>query len=71
MKTEYDKIADALYIYLKKAKVYQTIKMKDRLLVYVDKKGNVIGIEVLEASSQLSKKSMKERGMAMQELCLT
>ncbi len=59
MKIEYDKIADAMYIYLKKAKVFKTIKMQDRLIVDLDKKGNVIGIEVLEASSQMPKKSIK------------
>jgi len=59
MKIEYDKIADAMYIYLKKAKVFKTIKMQDRLIVDLDKKGNVIGIEVLDASSQMPKKSIK------------
>jgi len=59
MKIEYDKIADAMYIYLKKAKVFKTIKMQDRLIVDLDKKGNIIGIEVLDASSQMPKKSIK------------
>lgn len=59
MKIEYDKIADAMYIYLKKAKVFKSIKMQDRLIVDLDKKGNVIGIEVLDASSQMPKKSIK------------
>lgn len=59
MKIEYDKIADAMYIYLKKAKVHKMVKMQDRLIVDVDKKGNVIGIEVLNISSQIPKKSIK------------
>ncbi|MCK4554548.1 DUF2283 domain-containing protein [Candidatus Parcubacteria bacterium] len=57
---EYDKIADALYISLKKSKVDKTIKMKDRLLVDVDKKGNTIGIEILDVSRQLPKKNLVE-----------
>lgn len=59
MKIEYDKIADAIYIYLKKAKVYKTVKMQDRLVVDVDRKGNIIGMEVLDISSQLPAKSIK------------
>jgi uncharacterized protein YuzE len=48
---------------MKKAKVYKTVKMQDRLIVDVDRKGNVIGIEVLDVSSQVSKKSV--RGLEM------
>lgn len=59
MKIEYDKIADAMYIYLKTAKVYKTVKMQNRVIVDVDRKGNVIGIEVLDISSQVPKKSIK------------
>ena len=53
MKITYDKIADAMYIYLNKTKVFKTIKMTDKLLVDVDKKGNIFGIEILGASSQI------------------
>lgn len=69
MKIEYDKIADALYICLKKAKVHKTIKMKDWLIVDVDSRGNVIGIEVLDASVQLPKKSIKELVVDIPKLC--
>lgn len=70
MKIEYDKIADAIYICLKKAKVYKTIKMKDRLIVDVDSRGNVIGIEVLDASVQLPKKSIKGLNVEIPDICL-
>ena len=63
MKIEYDKIADAMYLYLKKAKIYKTVKMQDRLVVDVDRKGNIIGMEVLDVSSQIPQKSIKEFGM--------
>lgn len=59
MKIQYDKIADAMYIYLKKAKVHRTVKMQDRLVVDVDRRGNIIGMEVLDVSSQLPQKSIK------------
>lgn len=55
MKINYDKIADALYISLSKSKVAKTVKLKDRLIVDVDKNGNVVGVEILDASSQISK----------------
>ncbi len=56
MNTTYDKIADALYIRFKRGKVTKTVKVKDRLIVDTDNDGNVLGIEVLEASAQVSKK---------------
>ncbi len=56
MNTTYDKIADALYIRFKRGKVAKTVKVKDRLIVDTDNNGNILGIEVLEASAQVSKK---------------
>ncbi|OGI91885.1 hypothetical protein A3A09_00410 [Candidatus Nomurabacteria bacterium RIFCSPLOWO2_01_FULL_42_20] len=60
MKITYDKIADAMYIYLNKAKVAKTIKMADKLLVDLDRSGKVLGIEVLDASSQIKQKKPAE-----------
>ncbi|HEY4715471.1 MAG TPA: DUF2283 domain-containing protein [Candidatus Paceibacterota bacterium] len=61
MKINYDKIADTIYIYLNnKGKVFKTVKMTDKMLVDVDKKGNVLGIEVLGASSQIKQKQPAE-----------
>ncbi len=59
MKIQYDKKADALYMYLKKGKHFKTIKFNDRLLADVDKAGNVLGIELLDVSSQISAKQIK------------
>ena len=56
MKINYDKIADAMYIYFNKAKVFKTIKMTDRLLIDLDKEGKILGIEILDASSQIKSK---------------
>ena len=58
MKISYDKIADALYIYLRSGKVAKTKKITKRLLVDIDKKGNVLGIEMLEVSRQIPKKEI-------------
>lgn len=60
MKIKYDKIADAIYIYLNKKKIKKTIKLKDRLLVDVDDKGKIIGIEILSASLQIPKNEIKK-----------
>ena len=58
MKISYDKIADALYIYLRKGTVAKTKKVTSRLLIDVDKKGNVLGIEMLDVSHQIPKKEI-------------
>jgi uncharacterized protein YuzE len=58
MKITYDKMADALYIYLRKGKVAKTKKVTSRLLIDVDKKGNVLGIEILDVSRQIPKKEI-------------
>ena len=60
MKIQYDKIADAVYIYMKKGKIFKTIKMKDRLIVDTDKEGKILGLEILEASTQIPKSQLKE-----------
>lgn len=54
-KIEYDKTTDALYVYTGAGlgKVYKTLKLNSRVLFDVDKKGTIIGIEVLDASKPL------------------
>ena len=59
MKIEYDKIADALYIYLSKGKIAKTVKMRDRLIVDVAKDGRLVGLEVLNASRQITKSAIR------------
>lgn len=53
MKTTYDTIADAVYISLKKGRVSRTIPLADRLIVDVDIKGNILGVEILDAKKQM------------------
>ena len=59
MKVNYDKIADAMYIRLREGKIKGTVKVNDRLMVDVDAKGNTVGIELLDASMQLSDKGVR------------
>lgn len=58
MKIQYDKQADAMYIYLNQGKIFKTIKMKDRLIVDTDKNGKILGLEILDLSAQVPKKQI-------------
>ena len=49
-KIEYDKTVDALYVYSAAGKIHKTIKLNNRVLFDIDKRGKIIGIEVLDAS---------------------
>lgn len=53
MEIKYDKQADARYIRLRKGNIDRTKKEKDWLLFDLDKEGNILGIEVLNASKNL------------------
>lgn len=58
MKIEYDKEADALYIQLKEVRVFDNIDIEDGVTIDVDEKGHIIGIEILDATKKLSRKSL-------------
>ncbi len=64
MKLEYDKEADAAYIYLvypiNKGEVKKTIELNNNIIVDFDSKGKLLGIEVLNASKVLNKKAFIE-----------
>ncbi|MBI4994239.1 DUF2283 domain-containing protein [Candidatus Peregrinibacteria bacterium] len=55
MKTQYDKQANAFYISFTngKAHVAKTVKLNNFLLVDIDKKGKIYGIEILNASTHI------------------
>ena len=59
MKVNYDKTSDAMYIRLREGKIKGTVKVNDRLMVDVDQKGNTIGVELLDATLELSEKGVK------------
>ena len=61
MKIRYDKQADALYMYLAKGRVEKTIKVNPRVMVDMDEKGNVIGVELLFVSQRLPKSAFETR----------
>jgi len=65
MKINYDKNADAVYIRLGQGKVVKTIKMTNRLIVDIDRAGRILGLEILDASSQISKQQINDFRVGM------
>lgn len=62
MKVEYDKEADAAYIYIDEIKAGEAKKTKqvdDNIIADFDDKGRLLGIEVLNASKILKKKLLE------------
>ena len=60
MKINYDKTADALYIYFSKGKILKTTKLSRGLLVDIGAKGSIIGLEILDASARLGLKKNRK-----------
>ena len=61
MKITYDKIANVAYMTLRKGKVAKTVEMSESVIVDLDKKGNILGIEMLDASKQFPRESQPNR----------
>jgi len=60
MNTKYDKIADALYVKFKQGKITKTLRLENHLIVDLDSKSNILGIELLNAKSQLAPSFLKQ-----------
>lgn len=54
MKMKYDKKVDAVYIDLAKGKYETSRKISDSIVVDEDKNGKVLGIEILDATKNIS-----------------
>lgn len=54
MKVQYDPKIDAIYIELAKGTYKNTRKVSDAILVDEDKKGKVLGIEILDATKNVN-----------------
>ncbi len=62
MRAEFDKEADAAYIYFKEienGEVAETITLNESVNVDLDKNGKVLGIEILDASEHLPSSSFR------------
>jgi uncharacterized protein YuzE len=53
VQVEYDKKADALYIWVRKAKYDISEELAENVIIDLDKSGRIIGIEVLDASKNM------------------
>lgn len=63
MKVTYDKEADAMYVYFEEPRAGSakyTVALNDDIIVDFDKDKKIIGIEILSASQNLSKRELKE-----------
>jgi len=55
VRVEYGEKADAMYIWLRKAKYDVSGELAENVVINLDKKGRIIGIEVLGAAKNLGK----------------
>ena len=53
MKIKYDKKVDALYFTLAKGKYSESVKVSENVMVDKDSEGNILGIEVLDATESI------------------
>ncbi len=64
MKLEYDKLADAAYLYLKyplkEGEAKSTVQLKPHITLDFDKRGKLLGVEILDASKVLNKGMLSE-----------
>jgi len=55
VRIEYDSKADAMYIWLRKARYEISEELAENVVIDLDKRGRIIGIEILDASKNLGK----------------
>ena len=60
MKIEYDKDADALYIIFKEGTYSISKEIEDGIIIDYNKKGDILGIEIIEASNRMKGKELDE-----------
>ncbi len=60
MQINFDERADALYFQFQtgKGKVKETLKLRDGILIDIDKKGRLFGIEILDVSQRIPLKEL-------------
>ena len=55
MEIKYDREADAMYLRLSNAEVAESDESKPGIIIDYDLKGNIVGIELLDASKKTKK----------------
>lgn len=60
MDISYDKEADAMYIAFRKGEFAKNRKIDDYTIIDLDRKGNILGIEMLEVSKRIPPESLAQ-----------
>ncbi len=60
MEISYDKEADAMYIEFREGEFAKNKKVDDFTIIDLDKKGNILGIELLDVSKRLPKEALSK-----------
>ncbi len=60
MEISYDREADAMYIQFRKGEFAKNKKVDDLTILDLDEKGNILGIEILDASKRIPKESLSQ-----------
>ncbi len=68
MKLKYDKKIDALYMEFGKGTYFRSRKVSDSVLVDEDKKGKILGVEILDASKNVKSFSPTEVKLNLQTI---
>lgn len=55
VRVEYDSKADAMYVWLRRARYEISEELADNVIMDLDESGRIIGIEILDASKSLGK----------------
>ena len=55
VRVEYNEKSDAMYIWLRRAKYDISEELAENVIMDLDKRGRIIGIEVLDASKNIGK----------------
>ena len=64
MKTTYDHEANALYVKFSEEKIDRTEELRPGLILDFDNRGYIVGIEMLDAKTQLSAAALKSLAAA-------
>lgn len=59
MRITYDKQADAMYLYLARGRVKDTVEINPRVIVDVGERGKIIGVELLFVSEKMPRSALR------------
>ena len=63
MKVTKNKKLDLAYVQFRKGNIHKTVKIRDDLLIDLDKEGRILGIEVLSLSELAPSLKLIQRGL--------